>query len=69
MTTPLQDSNDWMADLFLKRARGRRIRADLDQPPYITEEGLVLIDRRSHQDRRKTVDANTSDQESGEAPL
>lgn len=47
---------DWAQTLVLKRKQGRRIRPET-LPPYLTLDGWVLEDRRSHQDRRKTLDS------------
>jgi hypothetical protein len=54
MSTPQNPGDDWAQSLFLKRRQGRRMLADNLLPPYLTEEGLVLADRRSHSDRRKS---------------
>lgn len=43
------------AEPLIRLARGadRRAAERLGEPPYITEEGLVLVDRRSYLDRRQ----------------
>lgn len=45
---------DWMQTLAVKQRQGRRIRPEC-QPPYLTMDGPILVDRRSHQDRRKPL--------------
>lgn len=60
MSAPQSPGDDWARSLFLKRRQGRRMAADDVLPPFLTEEGLVLIDRRSHQDRRKSLPTDTS---------
>jgi hypothetical protein len=52
-------ADDWLQTLFIKRHQGRRMSPD-QLPPYITADGLILIDRRSHLDRRKTLDPKVS---------
>lgn len=47
---------NWVQTMNLKRARGRRMQP-ASPPPYLTHEGWVLEDRRSHQDRRKALGA------------
>lgn len=42
----------------VERSLSRRKNSD-KVPPYITEEGLVLIDRRSNKDRRLDDSSNT----------
>lgn len=49
---PLQE--DWVEVLNLKRSQGRRMQPD-GPPPYMTVDGPILVDRRSHQDRRKAL--------------
>ena len=39
--------------LRLQRGSDRRMAQRVLQPPYITEEGLVLVDRRSYSERRQ----------------
>lgn len=43
------------SDSLLRLARGadRRATEQMGVPPFITEEGLVLVDRRSYQERRQ----------------
>lgn len=60
MSAQENPGDDWAKSLFLKRCRGRRMLPDDLLPPYQTEEGLVLIDRRSHQDRRKSLATDIS---------
>jgi hypothetical protein len=36
----------------VQRARQDRRNGELREPPYMTSEGMVLVDRRSHEDRR-----------------
>ncbi|TXH01103.1 MAG: hypothetical protein E6R09_07270 [Rhodocyclaceae bacterium] len=60
MSAPQTPGDDWAQSLFLKRCQGRRMKADDLPPPYLTKEGLVLIDRRSHQDRRKSPATHTA---------
>lgn len=55
MSAQQTHGDNWVQTLFLKRRHGRRMQADDLLPPYLTEEGLVLIDRRSHADRRKPL--------------
>jgi hypothetical protein len=50
-----ESADDWLQTLFVKRRQGRRILPDA-LPPYSTQEGMVLIDRRSQCDRRKALD-------------
>lgn len=51
-----QIPDNWSSDLLLKRQQGRRMRPELP-PPYVTDNGIVMTDRRSHQDRRKSLAA------------
>ena len=60
MSAQENPGDDWAKSLFLKRCRGRRMLPDDLLPPYQTKEGLVLIDRRSHQDRRKSLATDIS---------
>jgi len=60
MSAPQNPGDDWAQSLFLKRRPGRRMKADDLLPPYLTKEGLVLIDRRSHHDRRKSPATDTA---------
>jgi len=60
MSAQENPGDDWAKSLFLKRRQGRRMLADNLLPPYLTEEGLVLVDRRSHDDRRKPLVADIS---------
>jgi len=50
---------DWAQTLAQKRMQGRRIRPETP-PPYLTADGWVLVDRRSHRDRRKAIGQGTS---------
>jgi hypothetical protein len=50
-----KSADDWLQTLFMKRRRGRRMSSDL-LPPYHTDEGLILTDRRSQHDRRRALD-------------
>ncbi len=36
----------------VQRARQDRRNGERREPPYLTDEGMVLVDRRSHEDRR-----------------
>lgn len=47
-------AEDWLQLLFFKRRMGRRMLPE-SLPPYSTDEGLVLTDRRSQEDRRKPI--------------
>lgn len=38
--------------LILHRGDDRRHSEELVTPPYLTDEGMVLVDRRSHIERR-----------------
>jgi hypothetical protein len=60
MSAQQSPGDNWAQSLFLKRRQGRRMAADDVLPPFLTEEGLVLIDRRSHQDRRKSLPTDPS---------
>jgi hypothetical protein len=53
-TQPEQTEQQNTAEVKLKFKRGpsRRQNQNRGEPPYITEEGLVLVDRRSEKDRR-----------------
>lgn len=46
---------NYMSDATVRLARGRERRAVVSSgiPPFITEEGLVLVDRRSYAERRQ----------------
>lgn len=47
--------------LIVQRLAERRKTTYLNGPPFVDEEGLVLVDRRSHQERRgRTPDRNES---------
>ena len=59
MKSQQESTDDWLQTLFAKRRRGRRISADL-LPPYVTVDGMVTVDRRSHCDRRKALDQKLS---------
>lgn len=54
-----QIPDDWADQLFMKRVQGRRMRAE-GPPPYMTTEGMVMVDRRSHHDRRKSACATAA---------
>jgi len=49
-------AEEWVQSLFFKRRMGRRILPE-SLPPYATDEGLILTDRRSQEDRRKPIGA------------
>lgn len=46
---------NFMSDATVRLARGgdRRVVVSSGVPPFITEEGLVLVDRRSYAERRQ----------------
>lgn len=50
---------DWARDLLMKRIHGRRVTPDC-QPPYNTTAGVILVDRRSKQDRRRSSGATAT---------
>ena len=60
--THLLQEDDWLQTLFLKRMQGRRIQPE-SQPPYQTAAGLVLVDRRSHKERRHLLGSPHADEE------
>ncbi|HEX8957686.1 MAG TPA: hypothetical protein VF798_15505 [Burkholderiaceae bacterium] len=39
----------------VQRAGKDRRSGELLEPPYMTDEGMVLFDRRSHEDRRNGI--------------
>lgn len=45
---------DFHRQYRFKRGPDRRHFSEMVPPPYITGEGLVLVDRRSHIDRRSS---------------
>lgn len=49
------ETNPSKPRLIRPRVAERRKTTFLKGPPFIDEEGLVLIDRRSHQERRGRV--------------
>ncbi|HVK55502.1 MAG TPA: hypothetical protein VM532_10800 [Burkholderiales bacterium] len=53
-TQPEQTEQPSAPEVKLKFKRGpsRRQNQNRSGPPYVTEEGLVLVDRRSEKDRR-----------------
>ncbi len=65
--TPNQPSTSSPPDFVLKRGSDRRSSNHISSPPYVTGEGLVLVDRRSHLERRScwirgfTIDGGNSE--------
>lgn len=69
MSTQHNFSGNRTPSIFLQRSRGRRVRPDNRQPPYLTEEGMVLIDRRSHAERRSPPAAQIAKRTTRQRPL
>ena len=41
--------------IVVRRTGEDRRNGELREPPYLTDEGMVLFDRRSHEDRRTGI--------------